>query len=86
VAHPAQEPEDPPKSGDSRPWSFYEDMMEGEEPSAVPLYGFRILIFVNDAGEEWVRWATDGEPTVAETVAVMERTKFMVMMKEHTDD
>ena len=76
---PAQGPE-PPTSDDSRQWEKYEDMLDSEDPDAIQMFGFRIAIFVDSAGQEWVRWGIDGDPSLNECVAALERTKFLMMM------
>jgi len=78
-------PNDGPTEGSSstpetrRQWSVYEDMLVDESADAIPVFGVRIVVFTDPEGQESVRWSIEGDPQLNESVAVLERTKFLMM-------
>ncbi len=63
-------------------WKHFEDLFHDEDDNAIPLFGYRILVFSDDNGSEWFKWRVEGDPTLSDSVAMLERVKFILQIKE----
>lgn len=57
---------------------------------AVPLSGWQLVYFMDENGDERMRWSVDGDPLVTTSVAMCEMLKFDLLHNAcslgHADD
>jgi hypothetical protein len=62
---------------------FYADLME---EGAVPLFGIRVLIYVDAQGETQHDFKIDGHVRVGEALGYFEATKFLMWQRAHEEE
>lgn len=60
------------------------DLVEGDGPDAMPIYGIRILVYMDGDGNEWIKYKPAGDPSVNQMLAMFSRGTFLVQMEEMT--
>jgi hypothetical protein len=58
----------------------FSDMLDGDEDGAsVPVYGWRVLMFMDPNGTEWFKWQSFGSPAIGTSIGVMELVKHKML-------
>lgn len=61
----------------------FTDLIEAEQlnEESIPLYGIRVLVFMDSSGQTWLQWATSGAPEINDIVAMMSRVSFLSQLE-----
>jgi hypothetical protein len=51
--------------------------------NTMPLYGFRLLVYLDEQGAELHEFAVDGTPRLGEIVGALELVKFRMSCEQH---
>lgn len=72
-------------------FSDFVDLLEADseaDDAAIPEFGIRIVVCLDEDGSQSVRWKKHGEGSVQHHVAALEQVKFLLLLNdvaEHPD-
>lgn len=65
----------------------FEDLLDDEDlkRGGMPMHGIRVLVFIDEEGNSWLKWKTAGEPSVNEMIAMFTRATFLVQLQDYAN-
>ncbi len=61
------------------PWKPFDNLIK---PDETPLYGWRILTYLDNEGQTSVKWISAGDPDIDTAIGVLERVQFLMQAHE----
>lgn len=70
---------------DAEEFTDFTDLLEatpGTEDPAIPEFGIRIVVCLDEDGKQSVRWKKHGDSGVANHVSALEQVKFLLLLED----
>lgn len=60
-------------------FSAFTDMLDEDDGDSMPVYGWRMLMFIDAKGTEWFKWQSFGSPAIGTSIGILELVKHKML-------